>query len=43
MHYAYAFTKVDNLADTYKTIKEVDNQVNNAMQNAHACIYSQEK
>ena len=43
MHYAYAFTKVDNLADMYKTIKEVDSQVNNAIQNAHACIYSQEK
>ena len=27
----------------YKTIKEVDSQVNNAIQNTHTCIYSQKK
>ena len=42
MHYAYAFTKVDNFGRC-KAIQEVDSQVNNAIQNAHTCIYSQEK
>ena len=39
MHSAYAFTKVDNLADA----KAVHCKVNNAIQNVHTYIYSQEK
>ena len=44
MHYAYAFTKVDNFGRC-KAIQEVDSQINNAIQNAHSItwIYSQEK